>query len=760
MNKKTKSLLSLVAIASISNLYANESNLGDITVTSASGFEQKLVTAPASISVISQQDLQKKPYTNLLDAVKDIEGVDIGESTDKSGQGTISIRGMGSDYTLVLIDGKKQNNNGDIYPNNFGGLQFANIPPLSMIERIEVIRGPMSTLYGADAMGGVINIITKKISNEWTGSITKGQTFQSDSAWGNQATTDFSLMGPIIENKLGINVRGSYYDKEESNPQWESDTFNGVDSSKDNSSFGGNGKSMDNQNWTLGAGLTFTLNDNHTIRADFDIAKQKYDNTNASVGTVDSVKSLFHSSKKGGVYSYAPRVGYAEYQRMEREQYSLSWEANWQKGKSTVGVHHIESNNYGRSLPLGIADRNKMQKVYEGISDWNTKKVTYNDITNPTDKAYVDSLLPRPTRTLSSENTTFNAKYELPLDKHYIVVGAEYLKAQMTDGVFGMHEGKDNGEKEYYQYSLFAEDSWNLIDLLTLTVGARYDKHEDFGSHVSPRAYLTYILNDNWTVKGGVATGYKTPKTSDLQEGVTGFGAQGTSPWLGNPDLKPEESLSKEIAVYYEHPNRHNFNLTLFQNDFDDKIEDGSATTNIAAAWEALGYKPKMKQNVGKAEIKGIELSGKYFIFDNLSIKANWTYMDSEIESNDPATNARPLSDSPEHMYSATLDYQATTKLNTYLQYSGEKSRFNERVEVNGKYKDIYYKDSSVVNFGAGYKVTKNLTVNGRINNLLDKDFMEYSTVAEGSARVPYYYDQYSNIIAPRNFWLSLNYTF
>ena len=69
---------------------------------------------------------------------------------------------MGSDYTLILIDGKKQNNSGDIYPNSFEGAQLASIPPLSMIERIEVIRGPMSTLYGSDAMGGVINIITKK----------------------------------------------------------------------------------------------------------------------------------------------------------------------------------------------------------------------------------------------------------------------------------------------------------------------------------------------------------------------------------------------------------------------------------------------------------------------------------------------------------------------------------------------------------------------------------------------------------------------
>ena len=83
-------------------------------VVTASGYEQKLVDAPASISVITQEDLMIKPYTTLLDAVRDLEGVDIGETRDKTGQGTISLRGMGSDYTLILVDGKRQNNHGDI----------------------------------------------------------------------------------------------------------------------------------------------------------------------------------------------------------------------------------------------------------------------------------------------------------------------------------------------------------------------------------------------------------------------------------------------------------------------------------------------------------------------------------------------------------------------------------------------------------------------------------------------------------------------
>lgn len=731
-------------------LNANETTKLDSVqvVTSASGYEQKITDAPASISVITQEDLQSKPYANLLDAVKDIEGIDIGETTDKSGQGTVSIRGMGADYTLVLIDGKKQNNNGDIYPNSFGGLQFANIPPLSMIERIEVIRGPMSTLYGADAMGGVINIITKKISNEWTGSISHSRTFQSKSYWGDKDTTDFAIMGPIIKDKLGISLRGSFYDNEKSNPQWAKDSFNnnGVieDSSKDNSSFGGNGKTMDNQNWTFGTGLTFTPNENHTIKANFDIAKQKYDNSSGSVGTVDSYETIYESQQ----------VGYSPIQRMQREQYSLDWEANWDLGKSTIGIHHIKSENLGRSLPLS-AEQRKFINVNKG-SAW-------SDINDAMSDSDFLALMPRPKRTLESKNTTFNAKYEIPLESHFIVVGAEYLKAELTDGVFGMDKGLSNQSKEYYQLGLFAEDSWNIVDPLTITLGARYDKHEDFGNHVSPRAYLTYIINDNWTVKGGVATGYKTPKTTDLQEGIVGFGNQGTSPQFGNPDLKPEKSVSYEAAVYYEHPDKHNFNVTLFQNNFKDKIDSSTTLVNVPAEWQSYvsaSNPPKQNQNVGEATIKGVELTGKYFILDNLSIKANWTYMDSEIKSNDPSTNKKPLTSSPEQMYNVTLDWKLNNKFNTYLQYSGEIDRFNTRYKEGNEYKDLYYKDYSVMNLGASYKQSKNMTFNARINNLLDKNFMEYKAVAKGPGRPLYYYSQYSNITPERNFWISMNYTF
>ncbi|MDD2508315.1 MAG: TonB-dependent receptor [Aliarcobacter skirrowii] len=729
-------------------------------VTSASGYEQKITDAPASISVITQEDLQKKPYTNLLDAVKDIEGVDIGETRDKSGQGTVSMRGMGADYTLILIDGKKQNNNGDIYPNNFGGFQFANIPPISMIERIEVIRGPMSTLYGSDAMGGVINIITKKISNEWTGSINHSKTFQSDNEFGNDATTDVAIMGPLIKDKLGLSLRGSYYDKEASEPK---------DST--GSGFGGAGKTMDNQNWTAGAGLTFTPNDNHTIKANFDVAKQKYDNSDGDVGTVDSVASVARYSQNKNLYTtsagasgskelgnfgtYAPRVGYAEIQRMEREQYSLDWEANWDLGKSTVGVHHIKTSNLGRSLPFSAVER----KAYNDWLDANgyTEVTRYDKNGDPIqvrpegaagNEDLASPFLPRPTRTLESSNTTYSAKYELPLNNHFIVVGAEYLQAKLEDGVFNNGEG---GKKEYNQLAIFAEDSWNIIDPLTLTVGARYDNHEDFGSHVSPRAYLTYNAADNWTFKGGVATGYKTPKTTDLQEGITGFGGQGTSPWVGNPDLKPEESVSYEMAVYYEHEDKHNFNVTLFQNNFKDKIDSVEVSENqLPIEWQNLGLTSfRQQQNVGDATIRGVEASGKYFILDNLSIKANYTYIDSEKDD----TKEPLVEGGAKHMYSAVLDWEVTSKLSTALRMYGEKERY--RGEDYAEYWEYY----QVFDLSTSYKLDNNLTINGRINNLFDKDFTKKVnyTADDGSVSNAY---EYNMAQKRREFWVGINYTF
>src|SRR5690554_5411743 len=108
------------------------------TVVTASGFEQKITEAPASISVISQEDLQQNRFSNLAQALDNVEGIDIRQGTGKTGGLNISIRGMPSEYTLILIDGRRQNSAGNVTPNGFNETSTSFMPPMSAIERIEV----------------------------------------------------------------------------------------------------------------------------------------------------------------------------------------------------------------------------------------------------------------------------------------------------------------------------------------------------------------------------------------------------------------------------------------------------------------------------------------------------------------------------------------------------------------------------------------------------------------------------------------------
>ena len=125
----------------------------DSVVVTASGFEQQIKEAPASISVITREELETKPFHNLADAVADVEGVTV-ERGGKAGGMNISIRGLPSDYTLVLVDGKRLNQNSSgARPNGFGDVDTNFIPPMAAIERIEVVRGPDVHALRPDASG-------------------------------------------------------------------------------------------------------------------------------------------------------------------------------------------------------------------------------------------------------------------------------------------------------------------------------------------------------------------------------------------------------------------------------------------------------------------------------------------------------------------------------------------------------------------------------------------------------------------------------
>src|SRR5690606_28873559 len=301
-----------------------------------------------------------------------------------------------------------------------------------------------------------------------------------------------------------------------------------------------------------------------------------------------------------------PQAGYAQDQEFTRNQWAIAHDGEWSFGNSWVSLQRIETSNDGRTLPFSVAERQQLQALWDAVTG--TKAADKLANMTPAQRSELESFLPRSQRIMESSQYTLDAKLEIPVEdffgRHQVILGGQVIRGELEDGVFGLEGGSAGSEvSEFNMYSLFAEDNWTMVDDFTLTAGVRFDDHESFGSNVSPRLYGVYNLSTSWTLKGGVSTGYKTPKTTDLFNGITGFGGQGTTPFAGNPDLQPEKSVSSELALYWESmAGGHNFNITVFNNDFEDKIETGTAVQTCSAT---NGAKPCV--NLGEYEDLGYD---------------------------------------------------------------------------------------------------------------------------------------------------------
>lgn len=771
---KVSALALAVATAAITLPAAAQQN-PDATevVVTASGYEQKIADAPASVTVMSRADLQARPYTSLADALRDIEGIDVGSGQDKNGNISVTLRGLPSDYTLVLIDGRRQSDVGDIGPNNFGNSQFMYMPPLESIERIEVVRGPMSTLYGADAIGGVINIITRPVVSEWHGSTTVSSNFQQDSQYGDDRKADLYLTGPLLGESVNIGLRAGYYERDESEPGYN-DSLPLPDGSiwEDSGSFGDK-KIVAAKNWNAGVTLNWILNEQHRLSAEFDVAKQRYDNTEGQTGTLDGPQSLWRANG-GGIVQ--PRVGYTPYQRVQRHQFVLRHDASFSFGTLDTSLTVSSSENLGRSLPLTVEERGQVQDIWnQAIADQGGNRSP--ELTPEIEQQLLDTFLPRPLRTLEIRNTILDSRFDTTLGNHRLALGGQFFDAEMEDGVFGMYgDGfRDGTTQDHRQWALFAEDNWDLTARTTLTTGVRYDDHNIFGDQISPRTYLVFRPDETWTLKGGVSTGYKTPKPNQLFPGITGFGGQGTSPFVGTPDLQPETSVNYELATYFDNGGRFNANVTVFHNDFSDKIvtqdtrpncevaATGSDCVDIGAGWAALGYTTfRQAANVDESQTTGVEVAGGMQISSAWSLRGNYTHTKSEIKSGPDAGS--PLVNTPKDMANATLDWQATPRLNLSLISEIRSERYRGTSEIAGpngpELKEVFFKAYDIYHLGASYAFSDQLRVNARVANLLDDDLSGRTCDLVATQDAYSCTADYNTTEKGRSFWVSMNFNF
>ncbi|MBP6115233.1 MAG: TonB-dependent receptor [Neisseriaceae bacterium] len=631
-------LLSLTALSLANHVQAEDSAVLDDVVVTASGFQQRARNASASISVVTQEQLAKKAYKDLTDALRDVPGVAItggGSSSD------ISIRGMSSKYTMIMVDGRRVDSRGT-RPNSDGaGIEQGWMPPIESIQRIEVIRGPMSALYGSDSMGGVINIITKKTTEgtQWRSSVRTEATFQDNRDSGDIFQTNVFTTGPIIPGLLGFRANAQI------NQRGEDAFLRGFKEQK-----------------TRNGAFTFTLTPTETDSIDFDFSRTIQERN----GTV------------GKTIANGPRAENND-TRYQRTEYALTHKGTYD---------NVNTNNY----------------------------VQYEKSDNPS-------------RDMISELTTANSQTQFNLGNHSFSVGGQYRYEKLKDE--GNTIDPSLSELTRWSAALFAQDDWRIVPNFTLTTALRVEKDENFGSHFAPKLYGVFTPSPSWTLKGGVSAGYKTPSLREVSPAwgqITG-GGQSNGVIVGNPDLKPEKSLSTELGVSWDNLSGLSLGLTAYNNEFENKItstyrcDGGSGNSGCDYLGKDYDF-VQDRVNVDKATIRGAEATLDWQILTSLALSGSYTYTNSKQKSG--AAEGYPLNDLAKHMVNTTLDWQARERLGLWarLNYTGKSSGIKEsRVDALRAQNPAY----TFVDIGLSYQPEKNVRLNAGVYNLFDKD-VNYGT--------------------------------
>lgn len=684
----------------------NDTEFEDQMVVRATA-EEELKQQPG-VSIITKEDIEKQPPVNdLSEIIRKMPGVNL---TGNSATGTrgnnrqIDIRGMGPENTLILIDGKPVTSRNSVRYSRRGERDTrgdTNWVPPEMVERIEVLRGPAAARYGSGAAGGVINIITKRPTSDWHGSLSLYTNQPEDSKEGATKRANFSLNGPLIDDVLTMRLYGNINKTD-------------ADSPDINNQYAGEEGVAGREgvrNKDINTLLSWKINPQQIM--DFEYAYSRQGNIYTGDTQLSSPSDTTEALAESG----------AETNRMYRQTYGVTHNGIWDWGLSRLGFYYEKTNN--TRYDEGMAGAVEGQ-----ISNSDTSPLTYK------------------TSRLKSYRT--NGELNIPLSllvDQTVTLGAEWNRDELNDPAslqasHGIGVTLGNGEsldpsdrssKNSAELSaLYFEDNIEATPGTNIIPGLRFDYHNKFGSNWSPSLNASQELGDYFKLKAGIARVFKAPNLYQSSGGYLlpssgrgcPIGISNSCYLMGNDNLKPEISVNKEIGLEFTY-NGYDAGLTYFRNDYKNKIVGGSVvydTVTVTSGSRPSTYDILRWENGGKAIVEGLEAHLVVpVVRDTLNWRTNATYM---INSKNKDTG-NPLSVIPKYTINTMLDWQVTEQLSTnvgWTMYGRQKPRqyaetVNEVNNISSKEVGAY----SVVGVGVKYDINKNLRVNAGVSNLLDK---------------------------------------
>lgn len=657
--------------------------------------EQELKQQPG-VSTITAEDIKKNPPVNdLSDIIRKMPGVNLtgnGASGSRGNNRQIDIRGMGPENTLIMIDGVPVSSRNSVRYSWRGERDSrgdTNWVPAEMVERIEVIRGPAAARYGSGAAGGVVNIITKRPTNDWHGSLSLYTSQPENDKEGDTRRANFNLSGPLAGDALTMRLYGNIN-------RTDADAFD--INTAENGSYAAGREGVRNKD--INTVLSWKITPLQIVDFSYGYSRQgniyagDTQNSNSNASTDGLVESLYGD----------------ETNRMYRQSYGIAHNGIWDWGTSKLNFNYEKTNN--TRLQEGTAGRT------EGMINSDTYA------TSRLESYRAGGEINFPLQLLVDQTVTLGAEWnrdELNDPASMLASNASGVNLPGSSGDPSQRSSKNSATIS----SLFFEDNIAATDTTEVIPGLRFDYHDQFGANWSPSLNVSQGLGDYFTLKAGIARVFKAPNLYQSTPGyllsTRGNGCPiGLSQCylLGNDDLDAETSINKEIGLEFSNEG-YVAGITWFRNDYKNKIVSG--TEPVYSSTRPV-YNVLRWENGGKAIVEGLEGNLTIpLIADTLEWRSNATYM---FRSESKETG-NPLSVIPEFTINSQLEWQATQDLSAninWTQYGRQKPRQNAETNIdtsNMTTQEI--SPYSVFGLNVNYDITKNLRANAGINNLFDK---------------------------------------